>query len=164
MNAVGEGANAALRARQPQTQIIAAPESSPNANGNASAPANSAAPPPGADPDASPASAPPKQKSQPSSPPPEPADETAKPTPAPEATPAPVPAPVPAPSLSPVVAVEEPPKDTADAKPGEGAANGSIGDGKAAAEDLEAVVADGGEGSSSEDGLVKKGEENVDGA
>ncbi|KAF1926941.1 uncharacterized protein M421DRAFT_41423, partial [Didymella exigua CBS 183.55] len=57
MNAVGEGANAALRARPPQPQIITAPESSPSATSNASAPANSAAPPAAADPDASPATA-----------------------------------------------------------------------------------------------------------
>jgi hypothetical protein len=59
--------------------------------------------------------------------------------------------------------VEEPPKDAENAKPSDGAANGSIGNGIAAAEDLEAVIADGGEASSSEDGLSKKGEENVDG-
>lgn len=157
MNAVGEGANAALRARPQQPQIISAPESSPSANGNASAPANSTAPPPAADPDASPATAPPKQKSQPSSPPPETADEAPKSAePVKESAPVAAPTPTPAPALSPVVAVEEPPKRTA-------AANGSAGDGKPAGEDLEAVVADGGEGSSSEDGLVKKGEENLDG-
>jgi hypothetical protein len=146
MNAVGEGANAALRARPQQPQIISAPESSTSANGNASAPANGAAPPPASDPDASPATAPPKkQKSQPSSPPPEPADEPARPTepgkPA-SSDPAPAPAPTPAPALSPVVAVEESPKGTA-AQP--------------AGEDLEAVIADGSEGSSSEDGRAELG-------
>ena len=151
MNAVGEGANAALRGRQPQPQVISAPESSPNGNGNASAPANSAAPPPAADPDASPATAPSKKKSQPSSPPPESVDEPTKPVPAP------------VPSLSPVVAVEEPPKDAENAQPSDQAANGSVDDGRAAAEDLEAVVANGGGANSSEDGLLKKGEEDVDG-
>jgi hypothetical protein len=160
MNAVGEGANAALRARPQQPQIISAPESSPSANGNASAPASSAAPPPASDPDASPATAPPKkQKSQPSSPPPEPADEPGKPIEplnpgeptqsdsVPASAPLPTPAPAP-PALSPVVAVEEPPKGTA---------------AQLAGEDLEAVVADGGDGGSSDDGLVKKGEQNLDG-
>ena len=123
MNAVGEGANAALRARPPQTEVISAPESSPSANGNTSAPANSTAPPPAADPDASPATALPKLKRGLSSAPPEPTDEPAKPAPVP--------------ALSPVVSVEEPPKD--------------------------AGAADGSEASSSDDGVTKKGEENLDG-
>ncbi|KAH6629317.1 hypothetical protein C7974DRAFT_184591 [Boeremia exigua] len=154
MNAVGEGANAALRARPPQTQIISAPEVSPGANGNTSAPANSAAPPPAADPDASPATAPPKQKSQPSSPPPESTDEPAKPEPAKECASAPVPVP----ALSPVITVEEPPKEPA--QPNESVADGGVEAAKPASEAPVAVLD--GDSSSSEDGLVKKGEEGLD--
>jgi hypothetical protein len=178
MNAVGEGANAALRARPIQPQIIVASESSPSASGNASAPANAAAPPTAADPDASPASAPPKKlKSQPSSPPPGTTDKPAEPAepakpaddllkPAPETlkdnAPVPAPTPGPAPNLSPIVAVEESPKDPV-LKPatdatealavGESHGSGSPG----------AAVADGSETSFSEDGsLKKKGEVGLD--
>ncbi|KAF2996802.1 hypothetical protein E8E13_001230 [Curvularia kusanoi] len=187
MNAIGEGANAALRARPVQPQVISAPEASPSADGNASAPANSAAPPPAADPDASPASAPPKkQKSQPSSPPPESADETAKPAadpakpveepakpiddpvkPAPDTVKdsapvsAPAPAsPAPAPALSPIVAVDEPPKGT-DAKSVEDATKESVGKESPGSKVPDSVVADGNETSSSDDGLIKKSEKNL---
>ena len=192
MNAVGEGANAALRARPVQPQIIVAPESSPSASGNASAPANAAALPSAADPDASPASAPPKKlKSQPSSPPPgttdepaepaepaKPADDLVKPapesledkapvpaptpTPEPAPTPTPEPAPAPTPTLSPIVAVEEPPKGTA-IKPAADATKAHVVGESTGHVSPEAAVADGSETSSSEDGPVKKkGEVDLD--
>lgn len=182
MNAVGEGANAALRARPPQPQIIATPETSPAVGGNASAPANATAPAPAADPDASPASAPPKPKSQPSSPPPEPAEDPAKPVePVKDGT-APTTAPTPAPSLSPVVVIEEPPKDVASAVPADGvagvetAAKENEAKGKQASDggegeggEIGEIGEGNGEGSSSpstddgENRLVKKGEQNLDG-
>lgn len=182
MNAVGEGANAALRARPVQPQIIVAPESSPSASGNASAPANAAAPPSAADPDASPASAPPKKlKSQPPSPPPgttdepaepaepaNPADDLIKPAPgtlednAPVPAPKPTPEPGPAPTLSPIVAVEEPPKDPV-LKPATDATEAPAVGKSSGSGSPEAAVPDGSETSSSEDGLVeKKGEVDLD--
>ncbi|KAF9693284.1 hypothetical protein EKO04_008621 [Ascochyta lentis] len=167
MNAVGEGANAALRARPIQPQIISDPESSPSATGNASGPANAIAPAPTADPDASPASAPPKQKSQPPSPPPEPADEPVEPV-KPEQGAA---APAPAPSLSPIVAVDAPPKVDTPVKPADEPAEGESATNKQGVVKMLAGERGeiSGEGSSSastehgEGALVKKGEQNLDG-
>ncbi|KZM27976.1 uncharacterized protein EKO05_0000696 [Ascochyta rabiei] len=166
MNAVGEGANAALRARPIQPEVISAPESSPSATGNASGPANAAAPAPTADPDASPASAPPKQKSQPSSPPPELADEQAEPVkPVKEAT-----TPIPAPSFSSIVAVDAPPKIDAvkladKSVNGEPVNNENDVEGTQAGEGGE-TNGEGSQSASTEEGddrLVKKGEQNLDG-
>lgn len=164
MNAVGEGSNTTLRARPPQPQVISTSESSSTANGNASTPPNNTTPAHAADPDASPATAPPKHKNQSPSSLSGSAEEIGKPASesALESVPKSSPVPEPALTVSPVVAVENPSKDATDANPANGAAD--IG-GKQASEDDE-MNRGGSSFSLSEDGddgLVKKGEQNLDG-